>query len=249
MFTGSGRHRFYQDRRIRKRRVRSIVRFLLLWFLFYQVVSIMLVASFTVRSTSMDPTLASGNRVLVTPVPYGSRIPLTRTRLPGTSAPARGDVVVVRPPFQEERGMPASLADPMIRFFSGNRASFPGDRAPEWQGTLLIKRVIGLPGDTIRIRDHIASIRPAGERHFLTEFELSRRDYDISTDPLPSGWTADDPFSGTTEEVTLDEDEYFLLGDHRSRSSDSRLWGPVGKDRLVGRLFFRYWPLRAFGLP
>jgi signal peptidase I len=55
------------------------------------------------------------------------------------------------------------------------------------------------------------------------------------------------PFSGDGEEITLREGEYFVLGDNRPESSDSRSWGPLPSSRIVGKVIFRYWPPHSLG--
>ena len=57
------------------------------------------------------------------------------------------------------------------------------------------------------------------------------------------------PFSGNSGEHVLGDGEYFLLGDNRPESSDSRSWGALSRDRIIGKVIYRYWPLRSVGRP
>jgi signal peptidase I len=112
-----------------------------------------------------------------------------------------------------------------------------------------MKRVIALPGDTVRIRRMEAFVRPKGTPDFVSEFSLSFTRYDIHKDPLPEGWVETDPLGGGMDELVLKEDEYFLMGDNRSVSTDSRLMGPVSKNRLYAKVLVRYWPFGKLKKP
>lgn len=100
-----------------------------------------------------------------------------------------------------------------------------------------IKRIIGLPGETIEIKDDKVTIcRP-----------------DCETDK--NKFILDEPYIKINEQtqrpdtvVTLKENEYYVLGDNRSVSSDSRIWGPVKKELLGGRPLLRLWPLNKIAI-
>lgn len=99
------------------------------------------------------------------------------------------------------------------------------------ENTYYIKRIIGLPGETVQVKDGYVYIN--GEQldeHYGNE---------LMVDP------------GTaTEPITLGEDEYFVLGDNRNHSSDSReeTVGVINRDNLVGRAWIRIWPFSKFGV-
>ncbi len=91
-----------------------------------------------------------------------------------------------------------------------------------------IKRIIGLPGDTVKIDN--------GEV-FVNGTQLSQSF-------LPSNVrTAAGDFLGEGQEVIVPESSYFVMGDNRGASSDSRQWGFVKKDEVIGKSFLVYWPL------
>ncbi len=93
-------------------------------------------------------------------------------------------------------------------------------------GTLWIKRVIGLPGDKVNIKDGIVFIND----HALTEsYEMAKPNY-------------------TYGPLVIPKDSYFVLGDNRNDSLDSHEWGVLPAKNVVGRALFRYWPLEHFGL-
>lgn len=99
---------------------------------------------------------------------------------------------------------------------------FPRDRSQ-----FFIKRLIGLPGETIRVKDGGVFIINNGREQKLDESSY-----------LPTGTVT----GGANQEVVLASDEYFVLGDNRGASSDSRAWGPVKRSDMVGRAWVRAYP-------
>jgi len=96
-----------------------------------------------------------------------------------------------------------------------------------------IKRVIGLPGDTVMVKNN--SVYLNGE--ILIE------------DFLPKSFvTEPQSFLREGREVVIPSGEYLLLGDNRSHSRDGREFGPVPRESIVGRAFFKYWPVSSLGL-
>jgi signal peptidase I len=100
---------------------------------------------------------------------------------------------------------------------------------PQKDDVFYIKRVIGLPGETVQIVD--GHPRIAGSA-FPEGRTLDESAY-LKTGVMTTGH----------EEITLGEDEYFVLGDNRSMSQDSRYFGPVKKDHITGKVILRAWPL------
>lgn len=100
---------------------------------------------------------------------------------------------------------------------------YPGDPAKSY-----IKRVVGIPGDTIEVQD--GSVIVNGRR--LLESYVPPEYRDHSTYPA----------------YQIGEDEYFVLGDHRSSSNDSRSWGTVSRRYIYGKAVFVYWPLEKLGV-
>lgn len=104
---------------------------------------------------------------------------------------------------------------------------------PKDQSQDFIKRIIALPGDTIKVENNKVFVNGgAKEENYLPPNTPTR-----GGSYLPDGTT-----------VTMDPNQYFVMGDNRNHSSDSREWGPVTKEEIVGRAFFRYWPLQTLGL-
>ncbi len=96
-----------------------------------------------------------------------------------------------------------------------------------------VKRLIGLPGETIRITDNVVTVQGRGKNAVpvrIDEPYISS----VGTDKQPI-------------EITLEENEYYVLGDNRRESSDSRVWGPLQEKFLIGRAFFRAVPIMNIG--
>ena len=93
-----------------------------------------------------------------------------------------------------------------------------------------IKRIIGLPGETVEIKDGRVMIANQKEPYVLDESDYLPLDISTSGEILTS----------------LAEDEYFVLGDNRYASADSRRWGSLTRKDIIGRVFLRAWPFTAF---
>ncbi len=105
-------------------------------------------------------------------------------------------------------------------------------RFPQDQTQFFIKRVIGMPGETVDIKDNTVTIynREHPEGLVLKEPYLSPEQVTLGT-----------------MRITLAPDEYWVMGDNRLRSSDSRAWGTLNRSLITGHVFFRAWPLTTFG--
>lgn len=117
----------------------------------------------------------------------------------------------------------------------GDIITVHGEKVPGSEGTLkedVVKRIVGCPGDHIQIKDG----------HVFVNGEQLKEDY------LPEG-TLTEPLDPKYSDVTLGPDEYYVLGDNRGGSRDSRDFGPVPKDSIIGHVWFRFYPLRDFGAP
>jgi signal peptidase I len=104
-------------------------------------------------------------------------------------------------------------------------------RYPKDPSKFFIKRIIGMPGDTIYI---------------------SGREVKLTNTTYPEGIILDEPYvhsmkPGTTITEVLGADEYFVMGDNRDQSSDSRAWGVLQREKIVGRAFLRLFPINEIG--
>lgn len=109
-------------------------------------------------------------------------------------------------------------------------------RYPQNEATDFIKRIIGLPGEQIMVKANKVYIyNEANPKGFvINETEYLAKEVKIHTDK-------------EGQKITIPQDNYFVMGDNRPESSDSRVWGFVPKKNIIGRSFFRYWPLNSMG--
>lgn len=104
-------------------------------------------------------------------------------------------------------------------------------RFPEDRSQFFIKRIVGLPGETVEIKNNKVIIYNASDSD---GFVLAEDYLDPSQETLGNML------------IRLDDNEYFVLGDNRLASSDSRRWGPVNKTLITGKAFLRAWPFNKF---
>ena len=172
----------------------------------------------------MMPTLLIGDFILVNKFAYGIRLPVTDRKIIDLGQPERGDVVVFRYPGR----MPPLATDPPV-------------------GTDYIKRVIGLPGDVVRVDDDRVAINgvPAeygdGEVYIGTgpgaEMTGSRRYVEALVPGRGHAILDEAPFPHmiSNGEFRVPGGHYFVMGDNRNASDDSRFWGFVPEASLAGR--------------
>lgn len=192
------------------------------------VVRSFVVEPFQIPSGSMIPTLQVGDFILVNKFAYGLRLPVTGTKILEVAEPSRGDIMVFFPPGDS-------------RYF--------------------IKRVIGLPGDEIRfIKNnlYVNGVRmpqEAVEQAASTKHDLEDGSYQVVTEDL-SGVEhlirkqVEPNRYGRNFVAVVPEGHYFMVGDNRDNSHDSRAWGAVPEKNIVGKAFavWMHWE-RVLSLP
>jgi signal peptidase I len=184
---------------------------------------------FRIPSGSMLPTLLIGDHLFVNKFVYGVKVPFTGIRLPELRDPQRGDVVV----FTVARDQ---------------SSIYPADRRPELGREEFVKRVVGLPGDTVEVQQGIVRVNgevvaveeqgesftdDAGHRLRLGRSRLGGHEHAVLDDPLLSGLSQ--------AKFTVEPGRYFMMGDNRDHSNDSRNWGTVRLDEFKGPAFILYW--------
>jgi signal peptidase I len=135
--------------------------------------------------------------------------------------PDRGDIVVFKPPLGSESNSCG------IQHSSDSACPRP---TVERSDTNFIKRVVATPGDRLKVIDGAVYIN--GERQ---KEDYARLDAECEICNLP-------------QEITIPDDQYFMMGDNRGESADSREWGPVPKKWIIGQAFMTYWPPRRIGI-
>ncbi|MBC7802646.1 MAG: signal peptidase I [Candidatus Parcubacteria bacterium] len=198
-----------------------------------------LVEPFKIPSGSMIPTLLIGDFILVNKFTYGIRLPVVHTKLVELNNPKRGDVMVFR---------------------------YPADTSLDY-----IKRVVGLPGDRVEYRDK--ELRINGElvpRRQTADYESRERlqyfprylenfggsEHEVILEKETPGFVnrvMDFRHSGNCDYnsgglvCTVPAGHYFMMGDNRDNSSDSRVWGFVPDENIVGKAFFIWLNLNELG--
>lgn len=163
---------------------------------------------FQIPSTSMVPTLEVGDFILVNKYDYGLRLPVIRTKVWEVGQPQRGDVMVFFPPHKPT--------------------------------TYFIKRVIGVPGDIIEYRDKVLYVNGVqAEQKLLARLPVSQPEYSLFEEQLGEVShnirTVDARRFRDNFRVEVRPGHYFMMGDNRDNSSDSRVWGQVPESAIVGK--------------
>ncbi len=107
---------------------------------------------------------------------------------------------------------------------------------PGLDGTHYVKRIVGMPGDIVKISDCFVTISNNGTKYELDEYYLEKTECTLGGSMIPEG-----------RALRLKDDEFMVLGDNRSNSADSRAFGVISKDRIQGTVVFRFWPPKDFG--
>ena len=222
------------------RKIRIVLIWVLAFFIIHTLVSGLLVSNRVVHNTTMRPGILPGERFVF--FSFAAQH-LFRDRNEGALPFERGQIVLVNR-NTEKKPVIRTVLDYFVRFFSLQRYSlFPKE------DNLYVKRVLGLPGDTISMNNYVLRVKPAGDVYEFTEFELTKLDYTPELPQLSQLWDETIPFSGFMDSMVLGREECFVLSDDRSVTNDSRTWGPVPADAIVARALVRYWPVTRFGRP
>ncbi len=174
------------------------------------LVQAFLVKPYKIPSASMEPTLAIGQRILV-------------NRL--DTSPSLGSVVVFHPPADADA---AVCGDPNQ---GGNHAQACDQHGAAESSETFVKRVVGLPGDHLRIVDG----------HVWRNGVREQGSYLQACTDGPGNCT----FPKT---IVVPKGDYYMMGDNRGDSDDSRYWGPVPQKWIIGKAFATYWPINRIGL-
>jgi len=189
-----------------------------------------LVEPFKIPSGSMIPTLLIGDFILVSKYAYGIRLPVLNRKLVEIGSPRRGDVMVFRYPV-----------DPSLDYIK-RVVGLPGDRI-EYRGRRLT--INGAPVPARRIDDYLARERMQFSHRYLEQLNAAEHEILVEDDApafvqqmraFPFHENCNYNTSGLA--CSVPPGHYFVMGDNRDNSSDSRVWGFVPEENIVGRAFF-----------
>ena len=199
----------------------------------FLVIRTFLVEAFRIPSGSMIPTLLVGDWLFVNKLVYGPHLPFTDVNLPGYAEPRRGEVVVFESPYQPDE------------------AQIGNDPTPT-----LVKRLVGIPGDTVHMREGVlyvngiaqrqgyaAAANPTGDPDEYSPLMDWQRQYTLPTSRF--GAAPAQPTHDSWGPLVVPARRYFMLGDNRYCSKDSRYWGLVPRDNFRGRPVFVYYSYRS----
>jgi signal peptidase I len=219
-----------RGRTVRRHPLRDVVLGVLPFIGVATVTRVALAEAYHIPSGSMEPTLLVGDWLYVNKLRYGPHIPFTHLRLPGYAEPRRHDVAVFESPPQ----------DPSIRI------------APDAVTPLLVKRIVGVGGDTLAMRGGRLYVNGVPERPVAPTAPTTDA---FVREPMPIfGWQAAlalrvSRFGAAPAAPTLHDwgplvvpaGTYFMLGDNRDNSVDSRFYGLVPRENLRGTPMFVYY--------
>lgn len=191
------------------------IKSLVIAFTLFLVIRAFAIEAFRIPTGSMESTLLVGDFLLVNKAVYGAQVPGTSIRLPAFGEPERGDVVVFTPPHEPNKNY--------------------------------VKRLVGQPGDTLLMRDKVLFVnsRPTPEPYAQHVDPLDvhapgmrwQRDYLVG----PSERTNYRPTRDNWGPIVVPPGLYFVLGDNRDDSEDSRYWGFVQGSSIKGKPLFVYY--------
>lgn len=194
----------------------------------YLFVKTLFVEAFRIPSGSMIPTLLVGDWLFVNKLAYGPAIPFTNSHLPGYTKPTHQDVVVFVSPYQ------------------GDEAEAGRDPTPT-----LVKRLIGMPGDTVYMRNGLVYLNGIAQRQGFAATNwkgdpnetnpLFDWQHTIEIKASRFGAPPTQPTHDNWGPLLIPRDHYFMMGDNRYCSKDSRYWGLVPKANIRGRPLFIYY--------
>lgn len=184
-------------------------------FVLFLIIRTFGVAAYKIPTPSMESTLLVGDFLLVNKAVYGARIPGTNLTLPALAEPGRGDVVVFNPPHEPDKNY--------------------------------VKRLVGMPDDTLEMRDKRLFLNGAPVYESYAQ-NVDRRGDAVHPDMR---WQSNhliaspiDRYRPTRDNwgpIVVPPGRYFVLGDNRDNSEDSRYWGFVRRESISGRPWFVYY--------
>ena len=217
----------------KKNRIRENIEAVALALIIAAVVRSFIFDNYMVPTGSMVPTIETGDRLIGLKMLYGSKIPFTGRNLPAVKEPDYGDIIVFLSPFYEQPGLIVRIFSPVVYTLSIGFLNI--DPQPKYY----VKRCIGLPGDKVEIINKNVYINGKMQKGWWPEYHN-----DPDTVPRGDSLINNRDFFGP---IVIPPDKYFMMGDNRDNSNDSRYWGFVDRSQIFAGVWFRYWPIKRFG--
>ncbi len=181
-------------------------------------------------SNSMNPDIPENTYVMVN---------LTK------KTPKVGDIVLLESQSKLNKNFFYKIGSKICTFFTFQQINFLEDKELTSTSSTL-RRVVGTPGDTIYMENNMVYVKEKDSKYYFSEFEMTKKSYDISTKNVPENWDKDLIITDNFAEFTLKEDEYFVLCDNRSSALDSRFYGCISSDQIRGTVLASYFPIKLF---
>lgn len=215
-----------KKRTARKSKFREYTEAIVIAVVLALIIRAFVVQAFKIPSGSMIPTLKIGDHILVNKFIYGTKIPFTDSRVLIFRPPRRGDVIVFSFPQNEEKEECQSILKNISSrignaISSGNPFYLFKDDCRDF-----IKRIVAVGGDTVEIRNKTV---------FVNDVPL-KESYAIHRDDI-----VDDSQRDNFGPFTVPRNSFFVMGDNRDQSYDSRFWGVVDMNEIKGEAFILYW--------
>ena len=231
----------------RKDKIIKLTVYLLTALIIYEIVTGFLFFTVKIENNSMNPGLQAGDRILILKTAYDQNILDKSFIIPGFGDPQRGDIAVYRPQFSTDMPWYLIPLNSMVKFFTLQKKSISQPGA--YTGNFMVKRILALPGDYLKIDSNVVHIKPEGGARFLTEFELTDNKYNVILPELPEHWNREEnPFNTDISEQYLESSLYFIISDNRELYPDSRAISFIGAEQIQGKAVLRYWPLKRINV-
>lgn len=189
---------------------------------------------YKIPTGSMIPTIEVGDFIVASKFIYGAKIPFTKRRLPEVRDPRRGDIVIFLAPYYDPPNIIIQMFTPIVYTLTLGFVNI--DPQPKFY----VKRCVGLPGDEIEIINKEVYVNGKPLHGWWPEYHA-----DPEIIPPGDSLMSNRDFYGP---VIVPEDSFFMMGDNRDRSNDSRFWGFVERYNIYGKALFRYWPPNRMGI-
>ncbi len=243
-------YRSYKPQGPIKKVLRFLIKLVVMVFLLYLLVNTFLFQTYSIDQPSADKKAVYAGRVLSTPLLYGPRVRIIDYRFPVLRSPKRGAVVIT------ETGQPPKLQwyslvlNSLAKFFTFNTyVPFSEDEFSHLS-RFQVMRIVGMPGDEIKLDKYRIKIKTPTSSHFIDEQEVIQSDYNLI---IPDHYTASglhksgtqeppEALSGSQPSLKLSEGQYMLAPDNRRYFGLSKYWHVSEIQDILSKALLVYWP-------